>query len=306
MQEYKNEYYNHFSKVRGPIPPQFNREENFMMRFKTQLPYYGYNENSLTIIYFKDGVGDLIVKDKKVKVDGNKFIVSNPSYGWEYFNKSEDYIDVLSFAISDDLIAKFNFFAFASEDQLLNVPLEKIEQKSFFLEKIYNADHYPSGRLLKSIHQQSCTDNYQYLDPKELTIEVLQAIYKDQFRAYLMAEKVKGTKSSTKIEVLKRLLVAYEYIHDNVEQKISIENLSHVSALSEYHLYNSFKKVFGKTPHQYALGLKMNRAEQYLRVGHLSISEIADLLQFPDLPSFSKLFKKTFGHSPANYLQQAS
>lgn len=100
-------------------------------------------------------MGDLIIRDKKVKVDGNKFVVSNPSYGWEYFNKSEDYIDVLGFAVSDDLIAKFNFFAFASKDLLLNVPLDKIEQKSFFIEKIYNADHYPSGRLLRSIHQKS-------------------------------------------------------------------------------------------------------------------------------------------------------
>ncbi|MFD2561224.1 helix-turn-helix domain-containing protein [Aquimarina rubra] len=301
MQHYKDEYYDHFSKRRNPIPPQFNRKENFMMRFKTQLPYYGYNENSLTIIYFKEGVGDLIVKDKKVKVDGNKFIVSNPSYGWEYFNKSENYIDVLSFAVSDDLISKFNFYAFATEDQLLNVPLEKIEQKSFFLEKIYNADHYPSGRLLKSIHQQSCTDNYQYMDPKELTIEVLQAIFKDQCRAYLMADQIKASKSSTKMEVLKRLLVAYEYIHDNVEQKISVEDLSYVSALSEYHLYNSFKKIFGKTPHQYITCLKMKRAKQYLVLGNLTVSEIADILNFPDLASFSKLFKKTFGYTPSNF-----
>ncbi len=301
MQEYKDEYYDHFSKKRGPIPPQFNRNENFMMRFKTQLPYYGYNENSLTVIYFKDGIGDLIVKNKKVKVDGNKFIVSNPSYGWEYFNKSEDYIDVLSFAVSDDLISKFNFFAFASEEKLLSVPLEKIEQKSFFLEKIYTADHYPSGRLLKSIHQQSCTGNYKFLNPQELTIEVLQAIYQDQFRAYLMADKVTATKSSTKIEVLKRLLVAYEYIHDNVERKITIEELSQICALSEYHLYNSFKNVFGKTPHQYMISLKMDRAKDYLRIGHLTISEIADILDFPDLPSFSKLFKKTYGCSPASF-----
>ncbi|MEW7289606.1 helix-turn-helix transcriptional regulator [Aquimarina sp. 2304DJ70-9] len=301
MQEYKDIYYNHFSKKRGPLPPQFNRNDNFMMRFKTQLPYYGYNENSLTIIYFKEGVGDLVVKDKKVKVDGNKFIVSNPSYGWEYFNKSEDYIDVLSFAISDDLIAKFNFFAFASEEQLLSVPLEKIEQKSFFIEKIYNADHYPSGRLLKQIHQQSLTSNYEYLNPQELTIEVLQAIYQDQFRAYRMADQIVATKASTKIEVLKRLLVAYEYIHDNAERKITIEDLSQAAALSEYHLYNSFKKVFGKTPHQYAISLKMRKAKDYIDIGHINISEIADILDFPDLASFSKLFKKTYGCSPANY-----
>ncbi len=302
MQEYKDQYYNHFSKKRGAIPPTFNRDENFMMRFKTQLPHYEYDENSLTVIYFKEGIGDLIIKNKKVKVNGNKFIVSNPNYGWEYINKNEDYIDVLSFAISDDLIAKFNFFAFASEEQLLSVPLEKIEQKSFFLEKIYTADHYPSGRLLKEIHRQSCTANYDFLDPQELTIEVLQAIYKDQFKAYIMADTISAAKSSTKIEVLKRLLLAYEYIHDNIEHKITIEDLSQVAALSEYHLYNSFKKVFGKTPHQYINGLKMRKAKQYLLVGHHTASEIAMLLDFPDLPSFSKLFKKTYGSSPTSFV----
>lgn len=296
--DYKNQYYNHFSKKRSVLPPQFNRNENFLMRFKSHLPYYEYKENSLTIIYFKDGIGELIVKGQKVKVDGNSFIVSNPGYGWEYFNTNKNYIDVLSFAVSEDLISKFNFFALASEEQLLSIPFERVGKESFFIEKIYTADHYSSGRLLKYIHNQSCTESYMFMDPKELTIEVLQQVYQDQFKAYLASSKIEAVKNSTKIEVFKRLLNAYEYMHDNINYNVSIGDLSSVSALSEYHLYNSFKKIFGKTPHQYMIGIKMNKAKSYLKEGNLTVTEISHILNFKDLPSFSKLFKKTYGYSP--------
>lgn len=300
--KYQDLYYNHFSKKHSKTPPQFHRDENFMMRFKTKLPHYKYDENSLTIIYFNQGFGDLIFKDKKIKVNGDKFIVSNPGDGWEYLNKDKKCIDVLSFAISDNLIGKFNFFAHADEDQLLNVPFERMNQKSFFIEQTYSAALYKSGKLLKSIYEVSNKCGYEFTDPKEITIEMLQAIYSDQFKLYQNAQKIKVAKKSTQIETMKRLLTVYEYIHDHIEQKISIEELSIISALSEYHLYNSFKRIFGKTPYQYINMVKMNKAKQYLEKGDLSVSEIARIFDFPDLSSFSKLFKKTYGCAPTKFM----
>lgn len=80
-----------------------------------------------------------------------------------------------------------------------------------------------------------------------------------------------------------------------------MDQLCHVSSLSKFHLYDSFKKAFGKTPHQYINRLKLAKAKELVQYGGLSVSEISDLLGFSDQSVFSKVFKKAYGHPPSYF-----
>ncbi|WP_282080981.1 helix-turn-helix domain-containing protein [Aquimarina algiphila] len=298
---YQDKYYDHFSKRNDIDPPQFSRDENYMMRFNTQLPSYKFDENSLTIIYFKTGAGKLYWKDKRLIINDDKFVITNPSQGWEYINDEADYIDVLSFVVSDDFRTQFNFYSRAHQKQLLDTPFEKIEEDSFFLESPLNAKYYYSGKLLQETHRLSNRVGYEFLSPQELTIEILKSLYIDQVHGYKIAAKIESKKNSTKTETLRRLLIAREFIHDNIKEQIRIEDLSKVSSLSKFHLYSSFKNVFGKTPHQYINSLRLTKAKEFLRDTNFSVSEVYSILGFTDLPSFSKMFKKAYGISPSSY-----
>ncbi|MBS9463385.1 helix-turn-helix transcriptional regulator [Flagellimonas sp. 389] len=272
-----------------------------MMRFVAPLGNYVFDDNSLTIIFFKDGVGELRWKHKNVKIGENRFIVINPSIGWEYVNEKEEYIDVLSLIISDTFRKQLNFYNNATVKQLLDTPFDQIDESSFFMESPLNADYFPSGKLLKSIHQQSTNEEFKLFSPEELSIEVLQRISQEQINAYNHASRIVAKKKSTQIEIYRRLLIVYEYIHDNIANPISFQELSLESSLSKYHLYESFKAVYGKTPHQYINWLKVTKAKEHLQKGLFSISEVADLLGYSDLSVFSKVFKKVYGKSPSYY-----
>lgn len=299
---YQQTYFNLFKKEYSSVPPQFNQQDNYIMRFNAPLPYYTYNGNSLTIIYFKKGVGDLIINTKKAKIENNKFIIANPNRDWEYINEKNKPIDVLSFVLAEQLISEFNFFSIANSQQLLDTPFESKAHAPFFIENCFNANHYQSGQLLKQIYAYSNTENYPLISPNELAFEVVQAIFNDQITAYEMARKIKASKKSTQLETLKRLLIAYEYIHDNLHKKISIEELSITAGLSAFYLYTSFKLIFGKTPHQYIIHQKINKAKVLLQSKSLTITQVSDYLNFPDLPTFSKLFKKIVGISPSAFM----
>lgn len=272
-----------------------------MMRFNAPLANYKFENNSLTIIYFKDGVGELYWKDKRVKISGNKFIITNPSLGWEYINEREEYIDVLSLVICDEFREQFNYFNTASRTQLLDDPFHRTCHTSFFLENAFGADYYRSGKLLQQIYQLSTKSDYKFACAEELSIAVLQAIYQDQCKGYVLASHIEAKKQSTKIETLKRLLLANEYINDHITSAISLDDLSQVSSLSKYHLYSSFKNIYGKTPHQYINRLKMARAKEHIQRGVCSISEVSDFFGFSDLCVFSKVFKKVYGNPPSHY-----
>lgn len=298
--KYKDEYYNHFTKARSSRPPQFNRNENFLIRFVTPLPYYAYKESSLTIIYFKQGSGILKMNNNTKIVNDDKFIITNPDENWEFINSSANaYLDVLSFAISDQLIAEHSFYVSSNLTSLLDDPSGQKRPMRFFMDRFHAAQHHASGRLLDSIHLASTRDDYAFIDPQELTFEVLDTVLAEQIKHQIQISRIGAKKRSTQLELFDRLLLVYEYIHDNVQSNPTIEELAKTAALSPFHLYSSFKKVFGTTPHKYINQVKMNRAKKILIEGQQSISETAYFLGFPDLPSFSKLFKKTFGTPPS-------
>lgn len=300
---FTDSYYNLFQKKHTVTPPVFKQDENYIMRFSSELPYYTYNGNSLTIIYFRQGAGSLIIENESRKIKNNKFIIANPNTNWEYINNKKTSIDVLSFVLSEELISKFNFFSLADQSQLLETPFEKVKNKFFFTKQTFDAEYYKSGKILNNIYNYSNTNNYPLISADEVAFTILENIYSEQLKAYKILKKIKATKKSTQVEVFKRLLTVYEYIHDNLTKKITIRELSLISGLSEYHLFNSFKRVFKKTPHQYINFQKMTKARELINTGKFSTSQVAFSLNFPDLPTFSKLYKKTYGIPPSFLLK---
>lgn len=112
--------------------------------------------------------------------------------------------------------------------------------------------------------------------------------------------QVPGIKPSTRKELYQRAILARNYIEDNLwSERITLGKLASEAALSEVQLHRVFKKVFTTTPYQYVLNRKMDEAARILRAKSRSIGEVSELLGFPDTPTFSKLFKKTFGKSPS-------
>ncbi len=299
--DYKNTYYDHFSKRSARVAPQFSRDQNYLMRFHAPLSNYAFEDNNLTVIYFKNGVGEIQWKDKRVNIKGDKFIVTNPSSGWEYINPKAESIDVLSVVINKRFQEQFHFSQTASAHQQLDSPWSRDVSDSFFLEKPLCSSYYKSGQLLQRIHQLSSDSTFQFTSPEELSMDVLASIYQDQHQRYELASRINAKKSSTRLETFRRLLIAYEYINDNIYDPISLEDLSNVSSLSKFHLYNSFKNVYGQTPHQYINRLKVAQAKEQIQQEGGSIGEIADLFGFNDIAVFSKLFKKIYGKPPSYY-----
>ena len=299
--DYTNIIYDHFSKRITRSTYQLDKEQNYLMRLATPLSHYAYENNNLMIIYFKNGSGELQWKDKRVKIDRDKFVVTNPSIGWEYVNPKSLPIDVLCIVICEALREQFHYFKLTSMMQKLDNPFGQTNADSFFLEEPLGAAHYQSGQLLQRIHQFSSESAFHLTNPEELAMNVLESIYQDQHHGYALAARVQAKKPSTQLETFKRLLVAYEYIHDNINKSISLNELSRVSSLSKFHLYDSFKNVYGQTPHQYINRIKVTKAKEYLQQKGGSIGEIADLLGFNDISVFSKLFKKIYGNPPSHY-----
>lgn len=110
--------------------------------------------------------------------------------------------------------------------------------------------------------------------------------------------RVTAAKTSTRNELLKRMLMAREIIHYNFFQSPDVAALASDVGMSEFHFSRSFKKVFQLSPYQYILQIRMQKAQDLLKGGN-DVSSTAYSCGFSDIYSFSKAYKKYFGHSPS-------
>ena len=91
-----------------------------------------------------------------------------------------------------------------------------------------------------------------------------------------------------------------DYIHDNLERELSIDELSGIANMSKYHFIRLFRGQFGITPHKYLLSCRVNRARKELERG-IAPSEAAQMAGFSDVSHLNRNFKRIYGTTPKRY-----
>lgn len=91
------------------------------------------------------------------------------------------------------------------------------------------------------------------------------------------------------------------YIEQNIEKKLSVNELADVMHLHPNYFIRYFKSFFGTPPIKFINNMRMEKAKHLISEGKLSISEIAKSVGFDDTFYFSKQFKKYNGFAPTEY-----
>ena len=77
---------------------------------------------------------------------------------------------------------------------------------------------------------------------------------------------------------------------------------SAVAYLSPYHFARQFKASTGRSPHQYVIARRVERAKQLLRGGDdLSLAQVAARAGSWDQGHFTRLFKRLVGVTPKHF-----
>ena len=94
---------------------------------------------------------------------------------------------------------------------------------------------------------------------------------------------------------------ALNYIEQNFQNDISVENIAAFCGLNRTYFGRIFKETVGKSPQQFLLSYRMSKAAQLLKLTGLSISDIGNAVGYPNQLHFSRAFKNVFGISPREW-----
>jgi len=114
-------------------------------------------------------------------------------------------------------------------------------------------------------------------------------------------DHINKTLSSSEIDKIK---YAAFLIKNNVENPLTIPEISRIIGINQTKLKIQFKQVFEMTIFDFLQKIRMTEAKNYLSDTNLSIQEIGNLVGYKSSSNFSFAFKNVYGLSPIIYKNQ--
>ncbi len=105
----------------------------------------------------------------------------------------------------------------------------------------------------------------------------------------------------TRVQTIQRFWGIFEYIDENLDKDISLEELAGNVYLNPTYFSNLFYKQMGIRPIEYLTRKRIEQAQLLLLSSDESVQRIAKAVGFKEPSYFSRVFKKRTGLSPLQY-----
>ena len=133
------------------------------------------------------------------------------------------------------------------------------------------------------------------LELKSYLFHLLALLYKYNLVKFNDNKKELSSDASSKIKTI------LNYINNNFQKEISIDDLANLCQYSQYHFMRFFKKHLGVTTIQYINNVRLEKASILLSSTDSSIMEISLETGFDNLSYFNKLFKRKYHITPKEF-----
>lgn len=98
-----------------------------------------------------------------------------------------------------------------------------------------------------------------------------------------------------------RLRRVLDFVADNYEHDLSLNDLAGEAGMSTFHFAREFKRATGTTPHQHLMKFRVERAKASLTKSDMTLAEVAFQSGFSHQSHFTRLFRKMTGTTPQSY-----
>lgn len=98
----------------------------------------------------------------------------------------------------------------------------------------------------------------------------------------------------------KRMVQAKLFMDTHYNEYIDLDNIADEAYFSKFHFIRLFKSIYGRTPHQYLIFVRIEKAKALLQQS-FSVKEVTMMVGFDSIPSFTGLFKKLTGTTPREW-----
>jgi len=278
-------------------PKDLPEDFPFAIKFAEMPPYYCMDHtfhwhNYLEISYVKQGHGRYYIENKVYDIAPGDIVVIN--------NIEPHYMEVLPPEPMIQPVVMFDGRLISDGasplfDKQYLVPF--FERGSNFSNKIDR--HTAIGKKIFTLLTEIEDEYKNQAHGFQLMIKAkLLAIFTYLVR-YYQDEAKSSLTPAQKNKRLEQLQVVFEYIGQNLDQSLLLEDLAALVYMTPSYFCTFFKRATGQTPIQYIHKVRVARAIDLLRTTDQGIYDIAIESGFANLANFNRIFKRVTGQTPS-------
>ena len=264
---------------------------------------YSETTGNFSIRFVFSGNETCAIGRRQLSLHTDSFIMLNKGTLFTSSNDPRLPVNVLSIEFDEEYLNEFTIKFFKGKKG----GLFDTEHAAYQLrETIYplKADLKLNISRLKNFIEDEHTDEALINELLQRTLQNCCRIYNEEIT--LKAKKLNFLNVNTRVEILRRLNLAKEYLYANYDKNVSLESLANYACLSVNHLLRTFKLAYNQSPHQYLIQIRLQRAQLLLAKTEYPVYEIVNMVGFKCTSSFIRLFRNRYQTTPLKYRNVAA
>jgi AraC-like DNA-binding protein len=240
------------------------------------------------------GSTEYVVNHRRLSVDDDTYLVLNGRQSYEATFTGEPVISAFCVYMRPELVAEVSGGVYVSWDAAADAGEDVPHLTPEFSENLRLHDHLVTPQMR---HMRDCIvqgERSEVWLEEQLTLLLARLLAAERIRDATAAGLV-AAKPSTRMELLRRVGWATDFIHSSYAQTISLDDLAQAAHLSKFHLVRLFKQATGETPHAYLQRKRASVARRLLEATHLPINEVVQLTGFNNRSTLFRQLRKHYG-----------
>ena len=251
---------------------------------------------TISIKYVAQGVETYRIDKKEHQLTNSHYIVANQYSDCEVAIKSKEGSRGICIDIEESLFEEALKSLYAPNEFEHDFSTTK---QFFCTSELFSQGAFANFEFKKLL--QSVTHQQEMLSVEDFLKDIALELVKNQTNLIRAFNRVETVKLSTKKELFHRLNLAKSIMADTPTQQMTMKQIAQQICLSEFRFHHLFKNAFGITPHQFQHQILMQKALDLYQKQAYTWTTIASVLGYPDIQTFSKVFKKTYQIAPSFY-----
>lgn len=270
----------------------FNPTVYFVSKYRMTHDGTYHDHDFAELVYILSGKGRYLINGEEFDVETGDLMVCNP--GVKHAN-----IVTHPEEPTIEFISGFTDFHFR------NMPPNSVKLKDgYILHTTSELKQDISMHCYAMLAERECTKIGQYFMFKTHLMQILLLVMREIADVECNEQRGCNFETYSKNYAVNRII---NYLNENYEHKISLEQIAHNMYLSPVYISKIFKEETGESPINYLIKIRLEKASEILaNENGDSIKSIANRVGYDDVYHFSKLFKKYYGISPLYYKKRAA
>jgi AraC family transcriptional regulator len=298
----------YFTSLPDHTAPGFDEQAHFSRFSRQNMIFNAFSRES----HCDNHVGCLSIKtvlsgEEWYRVDGlhlavrpEQFLILNDDQNYSSHINNGDGAHILSVFFQKEFAASVFHDTLRAEHQLLDDPRDTRFSTPEFFQTLHTIEP-DLASTLSSLVTQLDIDSGDQCRTDEQLVFLLQFLVRTYRSDRQLLRRIDAVKTSTKREIYRRLCTARDILHSSFHEPLDLSQLSTLACLSTPQLIRHFKAVFGRTPYQYLVDIRLRHAAVSLKETSTPVTEITWLCGFNNPSAFCRAFRTAYGLSPGQF-----